>query len=69
MAGTVLFDGEAAQRLSPGVEVYNAAGKLLFYSHLEIRSVTVNGQEALVGFRCIAVRTESYRFEVTIRPI
>ena len=40
----ILFDGKSARRLNPGVEVYNATGKLLFYSHLEVLSVTLNGQ-------------------------
>ena len=41
----ILFEGKSARRLNPGVEVYNATGKLLFfYSHLEVLSVTLNGQ-------------------------
>ena len=40
----VIFNGEAAVLLKPGVEVYDAAGKLLFYSQLEVLSVVVNGQ-------------------------
>ena len=40
----VFFDGEAAVRLKPGVEVYDATGKLLFCSQLEVLSVLVNGQ-------------------------
>jgi hypothetical protein len=40
----ILFDGESALRLRPGVKVYDAIGKVLFRSDLEVLSVTVNGQ-------------------------
>jgi hypothetical protein len=39
-----LADGKSAHFLKPGVEVYDAAGKVLFRSKLEVLSVTVNGQ-------------------------
>ncbi len=38
-----LADGKSAQLLKPGVEIYNASGKVLFRSKLEVLSVTVNG--------------------------
>jgi len=39
----VIFNGEAAIRLNPGVEVYDANGTSVFYSELEVVSITVNG--------------------------
>jgi hypothetical protein len=40
-----LADGKSANLLKPGVEVYDAAGKVLFRSKLEVLSVTVSGQQ------------------------
>jgi len=42
-----LADGNSAHRLKPGVEVCDAAGKVLFRSKLEVLSVMVNGQPLL----------------------
>lgn len=38
-----LTNGKSARGLKPGVEVYDAAGKLLFRSRLEVLFVIVNG--------------------------
>ena len=39
-----LADGKSAHLLKPGVEVYDAAGRVLFRSKLEVLSVRMNGQ-------------------------
>ena len=44
-----LADGKSAHLLKPGVEVYDAAGKVLFRSKLEVLSVTLNGQAVRQG--------------------
>lgn len=36
--------GKSALRLKPGVEIYDAIGKLIFYFKLEVLTITVNGQ-------------------------
>jgi hypothetical protein len=38
--------GALALRRKPGVEIYDAAGKLIFYSNLDVLTVTVNEQAA-----------------------
>ena len=43
----ILADGNSAHLLKPGVEVYDATGKVLFRSRLEVLSVMVNGQPVM----------------------
>jgi len=40
-------DGTSAHLLKPGVEVYDAAGKVLFRSKLDVLSITANGQPVM----------------------